>query len=249
MRTTIQLNWHLMCKQLSTAAGEMVTVVSHQRPDSTRYRCIPAPPNRQQAVIEALQSRSNASQQSISAALSADISRGRVSNVIPFWIFNGMSVTATADVIQELAARSDVESITSDTTEIIPVGTVDLAPPAGNLSAINAPALWDLGYSGQGVVVANMDTGVDVSHPELAARWRGGSDSWYDPYNQHPTTPTDISGHGTWTMGVMVAGDGSGTTLGVAPQAQWIAVKIFNDSGSATATAIHLGFSGFSIGC
>src|SRR4030042_6296378 len=119
---------------------------------------------------------------------------------------------------------------------------MNLSAPAGNLSAIHAPALWDLGYYGQGVVVANMDTGVDLSHPELGSRWRGGSDSWYDPYNQHPTTPTDISGHGTWTMGVMVAADGSGTTLGVAPQAQWIAVKIFNDSGSATATAIHLGF-------
>ncbi len=139
-------------------------------------------------------------------------------------------------MIQALATRGDVVSITPDTTDIMPVGTMNLAAPAGNLSAINAPALWDLGYYGQGVVVANMDTGVDLSHPELSARWRGGSDSWYDPYNQHPTTPTDLNGHGTWTMGVMVAADGSGTTLGVAPQAQWIAVKIFNDSGTATAT-------------
>src|SRR5262249_12365860 len=31
----------------------------------------------------------------------------------------------------------------------------------------------------------------------------GGTNSWYDPNAEHPTTPTDVSGHGTWTMGVM----------------------------------------------
>jgi hypothetical protein len=134
--------------------------------------------------------------------------------------------------------RPDVATITPDITDIIPVG----APAADNISAINVPALWNMGDTGQGVVVANMDTGVDVNHPDLSTRWRGGGDSWFDPYYQHPTTPTDNNGHGTWTMGVMVAGDASGTSLGVAPGAQWIAVKIFDDSGTATATAIHLGF-------
>jgi hypothetical protein len=92
------------------------------------------------------------------------------------------------------------------------------------------------------VVVANMDTGVDASHPDLASRWRGGSNSWYDPNGQHPTTPTDVNGHGTWTMGVMVGGDAGGSSIGVAPDARWIAVKIFNDRGSTTSTIIHRGF-------
>ena len=145
-------------------------------------------------------------------------------------------------MIQELAARDDVLSITPDTTDIVPAGSVDLAAPAGNLSAIHVPELWSLGDYGQNVVVASMDTGVDLAIAELSPRWRGGSNSWYDPYNQHPYTPIDVNGHGTWTMGVMVAADGSGTALGVAPQARWIAVKIFDDSGKATATAIHLGY-------
>src|SRR3972149_324648 len=87
-----------------------------------------------------------------------------------------------------------------------------------------------------------MHTGADVSHPDLVTRWRGGSNSWFDPYGQHPMTPTDLSGHGTWTMGVIVAGDAGGTSIGVAPQASWIAVKIFDDQDSSTATAIHQGF-------
>jgi hypothetical protein len=87
-----------------------------------------------------------------------------------------------------------------------------------------------------------MDTGVDVTHPDLASRWRGGTNSWYDPNGEHPTTPTDVSGHGTWTMGVMVGGDAGGSSVGIAPDATWIAVKIFNDRGTATSTGIHQGF-------
>jgi len=198
--------------------------------------------DRQRLVIEKLQAQSAASQQSIRSALAQYQSRGTVGRVIPFWIFDGLSVTAEAGVLQSLGARPDVLSLTPDATDIVPVGRQAAAAPAGNLSAINAQALWSLGDYGQGVVVANMDTGVDLSHPDLSGRYRGGNNSWYDPYGQHPSTPMDLNGHGTWTMGVMVGGDASGESLGVAPQAQWVAVKIFNDSGSSTSTAIHLGF-------
>ncbi len=115
-------------------------------------------------------------------------------------------------------------------------------PPGWNLNAIRAPELWSQGIIGQGVVVANMDTGVDVQHPDLAARWRGGANSWYDPYGEHPLTPYDENGHGTQSMGVMVGGDATGTTLGVAPGAKWIAVKVFNDAGNASNSVVHLGF-------
>jgi bacillopeptidase F len=43
-------------------------------------------------------------------------------------------------------------------------------------------------------------------------------------------------------MGLIVGGDGSGSSIGVAPQAQWIAAKIFNDAGTATESAIHAAF-------
>jgi subtilisin family serine protease len=120
--------------------------------------------------------------------------------------------------------------------------TLSPNPPEQNLQVVNTPSLWSLGYEGQGIVVANMDTGVSYTHPDLNEQWRGGSNSWYDPYGQHPTTPTDVNGHGTWTMGVMVGRDAGGTSIGMAPQASWIAVKIFNDKNVATTSAIHLGF-------
>ena len=40
-------------------------------------------------------------------------------------------------------------------------------------------------------------------------------------------------------MGIMVGGDAGGTSIGMAPGATWIAARIFNNSGVATATAIH----------
>lgn len=86
-----------------------------------------------------------------------------------------------------------------------------------------------------------MDTGVDINHPDLQSKWRGGTNSWYDPNGEH-ATPYDAHGHGTQTMGIMVDGDAGGTSVGVAPVANWIAVKIFNDRGTASLSVIHQGF-------
>ena len=193
---------------------------------------------RQQGVIRALEATANATQNQIQNLLRVRQSQGLVESYASFWVFNGLSVTATVDVMNELAQRPDVAAISTDDLQIVPIW----GPAEPNVSHVNAPALWNMGFQGQGIVVAGVDSGVDLSHPDLASRWRGGSNSWYDPYGQHPSTPIDLSGHGTQTMGVMVGGDFAGTTVGVAPGAQWIAVKIFNDAGSSTATAIHSGF-------
>ncbi len=131
------------------------------------------------------------------------------------------------------------------------VGTIfGNQPPTGttfwNLDEIRAPELWAMGYIGQGIVVANMDSGVDINNPDLATRWRGGSNSWYDVHGQHPVTPFDAAGlttgHGTRSMGLMVAGDASVFAIGVAPGARWIAVKVWDDAGTAMISDFTLGF-------
>lgn len=175
-----------------------------------------------------------AGQASIQRRLASLAAKGLVDDVTPFWIFNGLSVTATPGVVLELAARSDVAAIDTD-------AAVVLAATEINIAQIQAPAAWALGLDGAGVVVASLDTGVDATHPDLAASWRGGSNSWFDPYNG-TSFPTDPNGHGTGTMSIMVGGSTGGSSIGVAPGARWIAAKIFNNSGGATATAIHLAF-------
>lgn len=251
-----QITWHIMntspnkispvlqASLHALQADETITVVVQLRQQAN------LPPGKglgrmeqTSRVIEALTVTANKTQGLVKKLLNDKKAKGRVKSYTPFWIFNGFSVTATPDAIQELAAHPDVFSITADALDIVPVsGPQALSNPEVNITLVNAPALWSMGYTGQGVVVASMDSGVSMSHADLSSRWRGGSNSWYDPYGQHPGTPVDISGHGTWIMGVMIGGDSDGSSIGVAPGAQWIAVKMFNDAGSSTATAIHQGY-------
>jgi len=219
-------------------SGESTTVIITLRQQTNLSRVNGANrAARQQGVIRALQATANATQGRLKGLLNSYRAQGLVDSFTPLWVFNGFSVTATRAGINALSQDPDVLTITSDELQIIPTA----GTPEPNIALVNAPEVWSQGYTGQGVVVASMDTGVDNSHPDLAQRWRGGSNSWLDPYNQH-STPVDLSGHGTWTTGIMVGGDAGGTSIGMAPGAQWIAVKIFNDQGGSTATAIHQGF-------
>jgi len=194
-------------------------------------------------VIEMLQDTARATQGPLIDLLSERQAEGLVQRFTPFWVFNGFAVAAAPQVVEELAARPQVAAITQDAAvpSPQPEPMSSSSPPEPNVDLVNAPALWGMGITGQGVVVANMDTGVDTTNSDLAGSWRGSSNSWFDPNGQH-ATPADVNGHGTWTMGVMVSGSGGGTATGIAPGARWIAVKIFDDAGVATASDIHAGY-------
>jgi subtilisin family serine protease len=224
------------------APGKMVAVIVTLR-DQAALGSITATSRaaRLVAVVQALKRKAEETQRPLRTLLARRQAEGRVAEATPFWVFNGLAVTATAEVVREIAARPEVLRITPDSSIEAPTAAASLAPAEQNLSVVNAPALWDLGFGGQGIVVANMDTGVDASHPDLGARWRGGTNSWFDPNGQH-STPADASGHGTGTMGVLVGGDAGGSAIGMAPDARWIAVKIFDDRGVATTSGIHQGF-------
>ena len=133
-----------------------------------------------------------------------------------------------------------VERVRRD-SELALSGSPADSPAEWNMAEIGAPDLWDLGHTGEGVVVAAMDCGVDPNHPDLAAQWRGGTNSWFDPHGEH-AAPHDADGHGTGVMGLIVGGDAGGAAIGVAPGAQWIAVKLFDDEGNASTSDAHAGF-------
>ncbi len=158
------------------------------------------------------------------------------------WIINGLALEVPAHLIEVIALRPDVETVTLDAS--IPAPVVAAAPsgtPEWNITAVGAPDLWALGFTGAGVTIATFDTGVDPLHPDIGPKFRNLPNDWYDPNGQH-ATPFDETGHGTSVMGVLLGGDAGGTAIGVAPDAQWIAAKIFNDAGSASFTAIHSAF-------
>ncbi|MFD2611113.1 S8 family serine peptidase [Paenibacillus gansuensis] len=167
-----------------------------------------------------------------------------------YFIVNAMSVTSTKEVMEELAARSDILTIVPDRKryldKAIQTEPSSLNPNSigtssseieWNVKRVQAPEVWSKGIDGTGIVVANMDTGVDYTHPALKRKWRGYNArgeienpelSWYDADNYNKL-PIDTDGHGTHTMGTMVGSEDDGKNqIGVAPGAKWIALRLFD---------------------
>ncbi len=105
------------------------------------------------------------------------------------------------------------------------------------IADIKANDVWSgFGVRGEGIVVANIDTGVLYTHAALVTQYRGNlgggsfdhNYNWWDPSRvcgNPSTAPCDNNGHGTHTMGTMVGDDGGSNQVGVAPAAQWFACK------------------------
>ncbi|MEO3742781.1 S8 family serine peptidase [Plantactinospora sp. B5E13] len=158
-----------------------------------------------------------------------------------YWIANAVRVEGDRSLVDSIAARDDVSSIEpSRSYELIkPVemrsGTDNTTNAVEwNVSNIEAPRVWsEFGTRGEGIVVANIDSGVQFDHPALVGSYRGNNGgtfdhnyNWFDPAEVCANnTPCDNNGHGTHTMGTMVGDDGAANQVGVAPGATWIAAK------------------------
>lgn len=220
--------------------GEMlsVSVVLHARADLSFARGLERK-QRPAAVVTALQATAEASQQPLRTLLGRLEDHGEVDEFETFWVVNGATVTASADAIAAIAQLPSVESIDLQ-PELAALGSYSPSSTEPNLEVVGAPDLWAQGITGEGVVVATLDSGVFL-HTDVAESYRGGANSWFDPYGEHEA-PFDSDGHGTATMSVIVGRDGGGSAIGMAPDAQWITAKIFDDSGNATSSAIHEAF-------
>ena len=193
---------------------------------------------RHESLVRGLRSGAESGQRSVRADLDRLARKGKVRSQKPLWVTNAVAVTATPDAVREIAARPDVASVVSDRVNVTPTAL----PPEPNIDTTHAPQLWAAGRTGTGVVVASLDSGVDTTNPDLAASWRGGSNSWFDPYGQHATMPVDLLGHGTSVMGTMVGATDAGSPYGMAPGGRWISARIYDDAGSSTLSAIHQSF-------
>jgi len=224
---------------------------------------------RRQAVVSALQATAQQTQADTVAYLEQQKSVGKVAEYTSYWVFNGLAVTGDLETLLALAARPEVDAIRANHRRELPrppyARTSAVPPNSGgevsgvvewNIARVRADEVWrDLDIAGAGVVVANMDTGVDWTHPALQSKYRGSDGDhnydWYDATGTYPYVPTDGGGHGTHTMGTIVGSDtsaGLSTSpkgdyhIGMAPDAQWIAVKILGDDGVGYDTWIHAGF-------
>ncbi|UJL48272.1 S8 family serine peptidase [Virgibacillus sp. NKC19-16] len=203
------------------------------------------------AVVSALKSTSLTSQENVKQYLEQEVENGNAENINSYYIVNGMAVTATKEVAEKVAAFAEVEKILpNETRELFTTVTEDAETPESsienvewNVERVGAPQAWDMGADGSGTVVASIDTGAQWDHPALKEKYRGYDAqtdevdhdfNWYDPADGE-TEPYDQNGHGTHVTGTMVGSEPDGSNqVGVAPGAQWIAVKAFGVDGTAT---------------
>ncbi|MFC1974817.1 S8 family serine peptidase [Chloroflexota bacterium] len=224
---------------------------------------------RRTAIVNTLQQTARDSQAGVLQQLNNPSPAGGLSgqsqstatDVRPLWIVNAVAAKGNLETILELAARPDVTIIRLDKkiqlnpsslplhpSSLAEQGLIPHSSPEWGVAKIRADLVHNaLGIDGSGVVVANIDSGVDWQHPALQAQYRGYTGAgklpqhlgnWHDVTGEGATYPVDGNGHGTHTMGTMVGGNG----VGVAPSAQWIAVRTFDSSGSAQNSWLHAAF-------
>jgi subtilisin family serine protease len=219
----------LLLEELAAAPGDTSFLVFlGERADLSAASALKSRAARGQYVYQALSTVANQSQ----ARLRADLDAWGVP-YHPFFIVNALRVTGDEALARKLAARPEVDRVVADTS----FSGLDDPPPdpqavdavQWNISRVNADDVWDLDFTGQSIVVASCDTGVNWQHPALANQYRGSAGNhdyhWYDAFHEY-AMPADPHGHGTHTTGTMLGDDGVGNQIGMAPGAQWIACKV-----------------------
>ncbi len=225
---------------------------------------------RRRLVVENLR-RKAARTQAGALGFLADPAHGeKVGRVRMLYLASALAFQADPGVIAAMSSLPDAATLFFDKTYDLTSGTSRGPEPAAkflpgtkflpaatdtawSVKYINADKVWSqLGYDGAGVVVGHIDTGIYLTHPDLASRL------WVNPgeipdnglddegngfiddvhgwdFGVEDNDPNDDSldaGHGTHTAGT-VAGDGTGGTLtGVAPAASLMAAKVWQADGS-----------------
>lgn len=229
--------------QAADPAGEaeIIVMLDDQADLSAAYR-MGGWVERGQYVYETLRAHAEASQHDLRATLEA-----RGADYTPLWIVNAVAVRGSAADVAALAAERGVAAMWA--SRVAELGVVASAEPAQtapaacgagadnacwNIAQVGAGRVWaDFGVQGEGITVANIDSGVRFDHPALVGQYRGSGPggarhdyNWFDAYAGQQA-PADAGNHGTHTMGTMVARglSASQPAVGVAPGSRWIAVR------------------------
>ncbi|PWU45677.1 peptidase S8 [Micromonospora sp. S4605] len=234
-----------LAKQLEGKTEGDFWIRFKDRADLSRARDIKDWTERGTAVAEALKKTAAESQAKIRAELDTAGARYQT-----FWATNAIRVSGgSLTMAQNVAAHDEVEGLYAPVAYEVPETTKGTDEKTVNalewgIANINADDVWSqYGVKGEGITIANIDTGVQFDHPALVNSYRGNNgdgtfDHNYNWFNAAGTcaTPCDGDGHGTHTMGTMVGSDGA-NQIGVAPEVRWIAANGCCPSDAALVTS------------
>lgn len=110
------------------------------------------------------------------------------------------------------------------------------------IDAVSAPAAWELGFTGKGASVYVLDSGIDPDHSDLAPNVNTDLSISFIA-NESYVVSNDIGfNHGTHVAGTIAAADTDYGIIGVAPEAELVAVKVLSErTGSGPFSAINAG--------
>jgi subtilisin family serine protease len=215
-------------------------------------------------VVDWLKRVASTEQEDLLAWLAANQTTGLVGAYRPFWISNFVFAELTQEAIREVARRPEVVRITRGADgdgQWIGLGfrSGEEAEPitlysngreiAWGVEKVNAPDVWDLGYTGSGATVVIGDTGQRYTHYDLTTQ--------YDPsvsydYADDDDDPYFHSGesHGTHCAGSVGSNGTAGTQAGVAPEFTYGAHRLYmygNPTGEASVWASWEGAVDFGV--
>jgi subtilisin family serine protease len=250
-----------------------VTIVMAEKADVDRLLPIArglARAERRQRMVRELKRVSEVTQARVRDHLAAAAAQGDAAGIRPLWIGNGIRAELTPQAIAGLERFAEIRRVVWDRPipyaeshdvvheldeRELPAPARAAGQAAGSdfgtiwwhLTYVHAPECWDLGYDGDDVVVAVLDSGIDRNHADLASHiWANPGelawnqidddqngyidDTWgwnFEQNNNNPTYSMAFGGnHGTNCAGI-VAGDGtSGTSTGVAPDALLMSCRV-----------------------
>ena len=204
---------------------------------------------RREIVINELKKFAEQSQKDVMSVINAEERSNGVVDVTSHWLINSISCKAKRDVVYQLSSHPDIASISHNSELTVIYDDKDESESlrgedgtlTENVTHVNADKAWELGYTGKGVLVAIIDSGVNYNHVDLKDHlWDGGSQYPHHGYNfiAPGQSTLDNKGHGTHCAGT-ICGDGtSGLATGMAPDATLMCLKVSDPNVNATTEQI-----------
>ncbi len=215
--------------------------------------------DRRAYMVNEMKAQTENLQADVLKTLKANERSVQVTDIKCHWLTNVITCNATPDAILKIAEHPDVEAIIYNKKQKLLLDGNDektvatraaSADVVTSVEYVNAPQVWNMGFTGKDVIVAVIDTGVNTEHEDLKDHlWNDGNGhhgkNTLDDINFPDYTDeydiTDVDGHGTHCAGT-ICGDGtSGLITGVAPDATLMCIKALDNEGYSSLESILAG--------